>query len=225
MNKYYFALLKKHHYESTGFYKSTNVKTTNERRYVMKRVNLFIAGIILLFLCSACREEHTAPVNQLVKDLFCFQTGSEWTYCDSISHSTQKMIVTNYDLTRFAPKPLGGRKAYDWAEWIEMEITVSDSKKTTRLNADIDKDNTANGYIFTPTRRHLNIRCDENNNFIFPASATYLNTYTINDLTYSDVYVFNEHGVTYYVSKHIGFIRCVKSGYFDLVLIDKNILQ
>ncbi|MFA7103506.1 MAG: hypothetical protein WC142_09960, partial [Bacteroidales bacterium] len=65
--------------------------------------------------------------------------------------------------------------------------------------------------------------CDENNNFI--PSATYLSTYTVNEITYSNVYVFNKDNVTYYVSKHTGFIRCVENNYFDLVLIDKNIQQ
>ena len=41
-------------------------------------------------------QEYVAPVNQLVNDLFCFKTGSEWTYYDSVGQTTQKMVVTNY---------------------------------------------------------------------------------------------------------------------------------
>ena len=194
----------------------------------MKKINLIITGILLLFLCSACQEVSYAHLNPLVKDLFCFKTGSEWTYYDSISQTTTKMVVTNYEIRKFAPTPEGGRrKIYDCAESIRIDFTVENTVQSfkTWLKADIDNDNTANGYIFTPTKQHLNIRCDENNNFIPPASATYLNTYTVNGILYSDVYMFNYKNVTYYISKHIGFIRCVENNYIDLVLIDKNILQ
>jgi len=191
----------------------------------MKQTNLYVAGIILLFLCSACREEHVAPVNQLVKDLFCFKTGSEWTYYDSVSQTTQKMVVTLYETTRMAPKPEGGRKAYIFAEYIEIEITVDNFNRTTRLTADIEQDNTLGGScIYPPIGEPLYMGCDKNNNFT--PSAMYLSTYTENETIYSDVYVFNsKDNATYYVSKHIGFIRCVKDNKYDLVLIDKNIQQ
>jgi len=205
----------------------------------MKKLSfLIIAGILFLFLFSTCRKEHIAPINQLVKDLFCFKTGSEWTYYDSVSRTTQKMIITNYEIRKFAPKPeVGKRKVYDWAEDIEMNITVENASQSlfikgrTWLIADIYKDNTLKGmYITTPVKtifsthcNELSLRCDENNNFI--PSATYLSTYTVNEITYSNVYVFNKDNVTYYVSKHTGFIRCVENNYFDLVLIDKIIQQ
>jgi len=204
----------------------------------MKRILLITAGIVLLFLCSTCRKEHIAPINQLVKDLFCFKTGSEWTYYDSVSRTTQKMIITNYEIRKFAPMPEGGRgKVYDCAESITMDITVENPSQSlfikgrTWLVADIYKDNTLRGmYITTPVKtifstrcNELSLRCDENNNFT--PSATYLSTYTVNEITYSNVYVFNKDNVTYYVSKHTGFIRCVENNYFDLILIDKNIQQ
>ncbi|MGI6291105.1 MAG: hypothetical protein ACOXZH_01550 [Bacteroidales bacterium] len=204
----------------------------------MKRILLITAGIVLLFLCSTCRKEHIAPINQLVKDLFCFKTGSEWTYYDSVSRTTQKMIITNYEIRKFAPMPEGGRgKVYDCAESITMDITVENPSQSlfikgrTWLVADIYKDNTLRGmYITTPVKsifstrcNELSLRCDENNNFT--PSATYLSTYTVNEITYSNVYVFNKDNVTYYVSKYIGFIRCVENNYFDLILINKNVQQ
>jgi hypothetical protein len=198
---------------------------------------LCCTAIILLLLCSSCRKEHVSPINQLVKDLFCFKEGSEWTYYDSVSQTTQKMVVTNYETLKFGGgKPERG-KVYDFAEDIEIEITVENTEKLlfvkgrTWLKADIGYDNTLNGmYISTPVKtifsirlNELSLRCDENNNFT--PSATYLSTYTVNETTYSDVYVYNKDNVTYYVSKHTGFIRCVENNYFDLVLIDKNIQQ
>ncbi|MGI6291103.1 MAG: hypothetical protein ACOXZH_01540 [Bacteroidales bacterium] len=205
----------------------------------MKKIRFLItAGILFLFLCSTCRKEHIAPINQLVKDLFCFKAGSEWTYYDSVSQTTQKMMVTNYEIRKFAPMPKGGRgKIYDCAESITMDITVENASQSlfikgrTWLIADIYKDNTLEGmYITTPVKtifstrcNELSLRCDENNNFT--PSATYLSTYTVNEITYSNVYVFNKDNVTYYVSKHTGFIRCVENNYFDLILIDKNIQQ
>jgi len=203
----------------------------------MKRTNLYVAGILLLFLCSACREEHTSPVNQLVKNLFCFKTGSEWTYYDSVSQTTQKMTVTNYEILKFGGGKSKRGKIYDFAESIHIDFTIENTelslyeKGRTWLKADIYKDNTLDGmYITTPIKtifsthcNELSLRCDENNNFT--PSATYLSTYRVNETTYSDVYVFNKDKVTYYISKHIGFIRCVENNYFDLVLIDKNIQQ
>ena len=204
----------------------------------MKRFTLIITGVIILFLCTTCRKEHVAPVNQLVKDLFCFKEGSEWTYYDSVSQTTQKMTVINYQTLKFAPMPTGGRgKVYDCAESIGMDITVENASQSlfikgrTWLKADIEIDNTLKGmYISTPVKTIFSTRlneiylsCDANNNF--SQSATYLNTYTVNEITYSDVYVFNSYDVAYYVSKHIGFIRCVENNYFDLVLINKNVQQ
>ena len=63
----------------------------------MKKLGLIIISIGLIILSTSCRKEHVAPINQLVKDLFCFKTGSEWTYYDSISQTTHKMVVTNYE--------------------------------------------------------------------------------------------------------------------------------
>ena len=204
----------------------------------MKKLIFIIIGIAILFLCSTCRQEHVAPVNQLVKDLFCFKTGSEWTYYDSVSQTTQKMRVTNYEILKFAPESKGGRgKVYDYAESIHIDFSVENTtlslsnKCRTWVKADIDNDNTLNGmYISTPVIdntlrcKEFSLHCDKNNNFT--PFATYLNTYTVNGTTYSDVYEFNyKDGATYYVSKHVGFIRCVENNYFDLVLIDKNVQQ
>jgi len=196
----------------------------------MKRIILFIAGTALLFLCTTCRQEHVSPINQLVKDLFCFQTGSEWTYYDSVSQTTQKMIITNYEVLKFGGGKPKGEKVYDFAEDIKMDITVENvsqslfRKGRTWLKADIYTDNTLDGmYITTPVKTIFSTHCDENNNFT--PSATYLSTYIVNATTYPDVYVFNSDNATYYVSKHTGFIRCIEAGYFDLVLIDKKVQQ
>jgi len=196
----------------------------------MRRINLYVAGIILLFLCSACREEHIAPVNQLVKDLFCFKTGSEWMYYDSVSQTTLKMVITNYETFKSAPKSV--RKTYDFAEYIIMCITLENITHTsfvrgeTHLLSNIEQDNSLlkESSIFTPIEKKLSIGCDKNNKF--SPSATYLRTYTINENTYSDVYVFNsKDNIDFYVSKHIGFIRCKKDNKYDFILIEKSVKQ
>ena len=57
----------------------------------MKRFILITVGIIIpLLLFSTCQKEHVSPINQLVKDLFCFKESSEWTYYDSVSQTTIK---------------------------------------------------------------------------------------------------------------------------------------
>ncbi len=191
----------------------------------MKRILLITIGIVLLFLCSTCRKEHISPVNQLVKDLFCFKEGSEWTYYDSVSQTMQKMVVTGYEITKLASMPEGGRKAYNFAEYIKMEVIVGNSKKETRLQAEVDQDNTLGeglSCIYTPIGKPLYLSCDKNNNFT--PSAIHLSTYTVNETTYSDVYVFNNNSITYYASKYVGFVRC-ECNKFDLVLIDKNVQQ
>jgi len=201
----------------------------------MKRINLYVIGILFLFLCSACREEHIAPVNQLVKDLFCFKTGSEWVYYDSISQSTQKMVITNYEITRWgAVLPEGIGKVYDIAEGIEIDIAIENSMQSSIRNSKTIltsflgnkyQDNTAEGNVTTPVENFsLRIHCDENN--IFTPSAIYLSTYTLNENTYSDVYVFNsKDNIDFYASKHIGFIRCKKDNKYDFILIEKNVKQ
>ena len=210
----------------------------------MKRIIFLLLGITLLVILSTCRKEHVAPINQLVKDLFCFKEGSEWTYYDSVSQTTQKMVVTSFEILKSASMPKGGRKAYNFAEYIKMEIIVGDSKKEIRLEADEDQDNTLRkelSYIYPPIGKPLSIGCDENNNFA--PTATYLSTHTINETTYSDVYVFNDvknitigdivyvDNFTYYISKHIGFIRCIyqceysENYSFDWILINKNVQQ
>lgn len=210
-----------------------------EKRYRNRGKNILViiaATIVMSLIGVACREEHVTPVNQLVKDLFCFKEGSEWTYYDSISQTTQKMIITKYETLKFGGGKSKRGKVYDFAEDIKMEFTVENTsqllfvKGKTWLKADIGCDNTLDGmYISTPaidnTLRctEFSLSCDKNNNF--HPSATYLSTYIVGEATYSDVYVFNQNKITYYVSKHIGFIRCVENNYFDLVLINKNVVQ
>jgi len=191
----------------------------------MKKIILFLF-IPLLFLFSSCNPDDeyiVSPMNQLIKDLFCFKTDSEWTYYDSISQTTQKMMVTNYDSLVLVPK---GKNVYECSEIIEMNILLGESEKETRLSSNLSQKNIGKGRIATPidANSYFSIRCDENNNFTPP--ATYINTYSVNGKIYSDVYVFNdEDNITFYVSKHIGFIRCVKDNDFDWVLIDKNVQQ
>jgi len=207
----------------------------------MRRITLYITGIMLIFICLSCRKEHISPVNQLVKDLFCFKTGSEWIYYDSLSRTTHKMVVTNYEVTKCASMPKGGRKAYVFAEDITINYVVDNTNTgETWLIADEDQDNTARGSVFVPSETLLSIRCNENDNFT--PSATHLSTYNVNEIEYKDVYVFNvsnkihsgnityTNDYTYYVAKHTGFIRCVyKCEYaehlnYDWVLINKNVI-
>jgi len=208
----------------------------------MKKITLYLAGTILLFLCSSCQKEHTAPINQLVKDLFCYKTGSEWIYYDSLRHTTHRMVVTNYEKTRSGEMPKGGGKTYNFAEWININYVVDSTYKgNTMLEAEEDQDNTATGYVFVPSETLLSIRCNKNSNFT--PSATHLNTYTVNEIEYKDIYVFNvsktisignityTDDYTFYVAKHTGFVRCVrKCEYserynYDWVLVNKNVIQ
>jgi hypothetical protein len=203
----------------------------------MKRTVLIITGIVLFFLHSACRKEHVTPVNQLVKDLFCFKEGSEWTYYDSISQTTQKMMITKYDDTKIASKPLGGRKAYDFAEYIEINgLFFTDFEVRIRAQGeDTEYDNTASlsGTYESLYGTHLSLplhfACDKNNNFNCP--VTYFDKYDLNNVIYKDVYLFDiEDGIykkntLFYVAKHAGLIRMTKIDNFDWILIDKNIQQ
>ncbi|NLJ81740.1 MAG: hypothetical protein GX330_01260, partial [Bacteroidales bacterium] len=132
----------------------------------MKKISLVFIGI--LFLVSACREEHVSSVNQLVKDLFCFKTGSEWTYYDSVSQTTQKMEVTNYEARKLASTPEGGRKAYDFAEYIKIEGTFL-TDFDVRIQAqgeEIDYENTASfrgtyKSIYGHSSLPLHFTCDQ----------------------------------------------------------------
>jgi hypothetical protein len=171
----------------------------------------------------------------LVKDLFCFKTGSEWTYYDSVSQTTQKMVITNYETLKSTPMPKGERKAYDYAEYIkingyfltdfEIEIESQGTEK--------EYDNTAcfGGTYMSSNNTHsrlpLRFYCDKNNNFT--CSVTFFTEYNVNGINYSSVYIFDnlsdEENVVFYVAKNIGLIRLTKVDNFDLVLIDKNIQQ
>jgi hypothetical protein len=182
-------------------------------------------------LFATCKKEHIAPVNQLVKDLFCFKEGSEWIYYDSITQTTTVMSISNYEQTAYGYPKLYG-KVRNFGETIKFDITIvnlSQSESvshsgTTWLKAEIEQDNTlkdVSSHIFTPVKTYLSLGCDENNHFSI--SVTYLNTYELNGTTYSDVYMFNINNIIYYVARYIGFVRCVQYDNFDLVLIDKTI--
>jgi len=191
----------------------------------MKKIGLIVTGIVLLLICSTCRKEHVAPVNQLLKDLFCFKEGSEWTYYDSVSQTTQKMRVTSCEDFQGAPAKARG-KIYDWDEVIRMDIAIENISYFFSKTGETELA-PLSGHIYSPVTTELYLRCDENNNFTSQGVVvTYLSTYTANEITYSDVYLFNsKDNAAYYVSKHIGFIRCMKDNKYDLVLIDKNIQQ
>jgi hypothetical protein len=173
----------------------------------------------------ACRKEHVAPVNQLVKDLFCFKEGSEWTYYDSVSQTTQKITITEYEETKLAPKPKGGGAAYEWAEYILINGLLKEQEEhkiEIGIDAQMNEDNTAEffGNYFVGK---LFFTCDANNNF--NKNVSYLPQYQLNGIKYQDVYIFNYDNITYYVAKHIGIIRFIQPDLFDLALIDKNIRQ
>ena len=206
----------------------------------MKKIILFLF-IPLLFLFSSCPKEpkeHIAPVNQLVKDLFCFQTGSEWTYYDSISQTTQKMMITNNITTRFASMPGKGQKVYEFAEVIKISgyfLTDFEIKASAQEEGK-EYDNTAifRGTYTSPHNTRLTIplrfRCDANN--VFDCSVEYFAEYNVSGINYSNVYVFdmddspyNTENIVFYVAKNIGIIRLIRLNDFDWVLIDKNVKQ
>ncbi len=201
----------------------------------MKKIILITIGLLYLFLCSACKKEHVAPINQLVKDLFCFKTGSEWVYYDSVSQTTQKMVITNYEATRLESTPKGGRRAYNFAELVDIKgYFLTDFEVRVRSQGDEEKDN--NTAIFGGTYKSSNntnsslplrFKCDENNNF--NSSVSYFAEYNMNNIDYKNVYAFNmdenTENIIFYAAKNIGIIRMVKIDDFDWVLTDKNVLQ
>lgn len=202
----------------------------------MKKV-FFLIATGILFLGSACREEHVSPVNQLVKDLFCFKEGSEWTYYDSVSQTTQKMIITNYEARKLASMPEGGRKAYDFAEYIKIEGTflTNFNMRIQAQGEEIDYENTASfrgtyESIYGHSSLPLHFTCDQNNKF--NCSVAYFDKYNMNGISYENMYVFDmdellysNKSILFYVAKHIGLIRMTKINEFDWVLTDKNIQQ
>ncbi|GHV43679.1 hypothetical protein FACS1894180_3480 [Bacteroidia bacterium] len=140
-----------------------------------------------------------------------------------------KMTVTNYEILKSTSMPKGGVKAYDFAEYIgirgnfftdfEMTIAAQGEEK--------EYDNTAN-FVSTYNVNmyesiHLNFRCDCNNNFNTP--VTYLSEYDLNGTIYSNLYIFSEENVQFYVAKYSGIIRMIKTDDFDWILIDKNVKQ
>ena len=199
----------------------------------MKKIILPIIGIALLFLCTTCRKEHVAPINQLVKDLFCFKTGSEWTYYDSISQTTQKMVITIYKEEKRAPQPKGNKKTYDYQEYIEMNgfflrkfiISIG------ALGKEEEYDNTAGFWgDYVSVTLPLQFRYDKDK--CFNCSVKCLAEYTVSDIVYKNVYIFfmkdlkyDDKDIEYYVAKHIGLIRIKQDGGFDWILIDKNVQQ
>ena len=191
------------------------------------------SAICLLF--TSCRQEQISPMNQLAKDLFCFKEGSEWTYYDIVSQDTVRMMVTKHTASKYGGGKEPNGKNYDFAESVKLEINVKNSSQSistnTRLVGAIGTDNMLGqlSNVATPVVNSFSVenfalKCDNNNNFT--PSAVYHSNYVVNGVTYSDVYEFNINinATTYYVAKHVGFIKCVASG-SDLVLIDKNVLQ
>jgi hypothetical protein len=169
----------------------------------------------------------------LVKDLFCFKVGSEWTYYDSVSQTTTKMMITEYEITKLAPTPKGGRKAYNFAEYIEINgFFCTDFNVTIRAKRNAEEyDNTAifNAYIvpnrafLSSYRSSLSFECDRNNKFDCPVS--YFTEYNVNNITYRNIYVFEfeEENILFYIAQYVGLIRMTKTDDFDWILIDKNI--
>jgi len=204
-------------------------------RYLKKRHQnrnksvIVIVTAIISLIGASCSKEHIAPVNQLVKDLFCFQEGSEWTYYDSVSGTTTIMSILEYNQIKFGyPKPYG--KVHDFGESIEIRgnfLTDFDVKIRVQGMEKEDK-NTAifGGSYVSPTSNHssipLNFKCDQNNNF--NCSITYFAEYDLNGIIYKNVYVFDTN-IQFYVAKHVGLIRMLKTDDFDWVLINKNVKQ
>lgn len=194
----------------------------------MKRIIIFTISLLLVFSCFSCRKEHVAPVNQLVKDLFCFKEGSTWNYYDSVSQTSYTMNITDYDVSKFAPKPKGGKKTYEWGEHIEISGSFFNEFKITIETEGVEKDNTAvfHGTYISSNGPHstlpLRFKCDAGNNF--DIDVKYLSECILNE-RYIDVYLFKYGNIEYYISKHMGLIRLHKENEFDLVLTSKNVVQ
>ncbi|MDR2834763.1 MAG: hypothetical protein LBV69_00990 [Bacteroidales bacterium] len=184
-----------------------------------KEILLIIFCIAVLFY--GCREEHIARVNQLTKDLFCFKVGSEWTYYDSISQKQKTMVVQNYEEEKYSyPRRYG--KTYDWGTLIKIDFSFFENLYI-KIETKIGEDNTANfiGYYFS---HPLKFKCNYDNSFNI--EVNYLSTYKVNNIIYSDVYIFNDNVVKHFVSKNVGVIQIVsEQDNFNWVLIDKTVQQ
>jgi hypothetical protein len=201
----------------------------------------FVFFICICLLALSCKEERVHPVNQLVKDLFCFKEGSTWTYYDSISQKPRTLAVVSYTETKWAPTPKccgSHRKAYEFGESLQIDFLLEDVDKTwrvegtTEMTGSYEKDNVLidiDTYFACPL---LNISgnkmqefvffCDENN--VFSENVTFLPVFSVGDISYKEVYLFEKNDIKCYVAKNIGFLKCIDEDE-NLVLIDKNVIQ
>ncbi len=192
----------------------------------MKRIRLITIGITLL-LNSACNKVSYSHLNQLVKDLFCFKAGSEWTYYDSITNSTKVLHILEYtEHYEGYPSPYkryaGEIIVLNGFFFSDFKITIS----TEDAGKEYDKTAIFEGINITANGEKsvfLSFICDKKNNF--NCSVMYHTEYSMSGTTYKDVYIFNQENIQYYFAKNIGLIRMVEVDNFDLVLIDKSIFQ
>jgi len=194
----------------------------------MRQIIFLIIYTCLLF--SSCKD-HTTTLNSLVKDLFVFKDGSTWTYYDSINKDTVIMTVFDYKETKFGGMCGGIGSMANKREFLEM-ITFSiilnfDTLREVWLYAnDCKIDNTAtteSSWFYTPIGMDFAFTCDENNMFSIP--TTFMHSYSVNNVTYSDVYLFEYKDIKFYIAKNIGYIQCIQADKKNLVLIKKNIKQ
>jgi hypothetical protein len=172
-------------------------------------------------------EKETLPINQLVKDLFCFKEGSVWVYYDSISKTTDTMTITNYKNSKFCSK------GFYSSSCCEMKYIVGNFIKDfditlTAISTDPNNSNTGTN-MFRYKGKNATLPfvfiCDENNNFYIDGNVTFLPIYQLNGKEYSNVYLFEHDDSKYYIAKNVGAIRIIKTGVFDYVLTNKNVKQ
>ena len=196
----------------------------------------------------ACGKDQTSTINPLVKELFCFKTGSTWTYegtvYDAARDTTRNVILlvntSSYEESQFEKHCNEKGRGHKFKEYILYKINskmLMSQTFTSKIIADeCGVDNTANVSIVTPLGSALSFYCYADNTFSI--DVEYLSTYTYKGHKYEDVYVFTQDNGTYYVSKDVGFVRCEKkyntssiaknnnvNSVTDVWLVDKNVIQ
>jgi hypothetical protein len=196
----------------------------------MKKTIFFVLSFLTGICLLSCKKEHIASINQLVKDLFCFKEGSTWTYYDSVSQKTCIMNISKYEELKIVSTPKLGGQIYEGHEHITITGYLF-TEFELNINAQGDtKDNTATlrGTYISPYHNNthypipLYFTCDANNHFNI--TVTCMPEYILGE-KYTKVYLFEYENTNYYIARHVGLIRLHKINEFDLVLIDKNVIQ
>ena len=198
-------------------------------------------SLIIIVACCfiSCKEDQSSTINPLVKELFCFKTGSTWNYegiiYDKTMGTTLNVTLTvttsSYQESQFEKHCDAKGRGHKYKEYISYEIIAKNLMNqvfVSEIMADeCNLDNTANAFITTPIGSTLSFYCDEENNF--NVSVQYEPTYMYKGNTYKEVYIFSYSNALYYVSKNVGFIRCEKrydtGNTTDIWLVSENVIQ